>query len=89
MRLMNQGERHISWEKTLSDALFCFPSHLCGRKEPEALGYEERDMQVYVQDNDVPQQQDIDLGGPPNNIPDEHLELGDPQSDRDMLKASN
>ena len=28
-------------------------------------------------------------GGPPNNIVAEQLEIGDPQSDRDMLKAGD
>ena len=43
-----------------------------------------------MQDDNVPQQQDIDLGGgPPNIIDDEQLEIGDPQSDRDMLKAGD
>lgn len=72
MRLMNEDERYTSWEKTLSDALFCFPRHLCRRKEPEADDYEENEAQVYVEDDNVPQQQVVDLGGgPPNMIDDE------------------
>ena len=50
---MNEGERYISWEQTLTDALFCFPRHLCARKEPEAVDYGKGDLQVYVQDDNV------------------------------------
>ena len=41
------------------------------------------------QELENPSQKDIDLGGTPNIIVGEHLDLVDPQSERGMLKAAS